>query len=218
VMAENYILCNGLHEEALIKGINGLVEMMAFSNDEEEPLPLDAYSDTWGAMALRTAVLAGLRIPDLQDHAVMAQEKVALLAERENRDIYASIPPLYTASEGALAALFLEDQELEPDEGITFPDKNDPDTLFALLEDPDFREPSFLFFIGTALCGDGGKLWQDWNGQVKEILIEEQKQDGSWLAGGDWPWIDGGDLYTTALHLLTLQVYYRYIKLEENCN
>ena len=31
-------------------------------------------------------------------------------------------------------------------------------------------------------------------------------------------WIDGGDIYTTALHLLTLQVYYRYIKLEENCN
>jgi hypothetical protein len=52
---------------------------------------------------------------------------------------------------------------------------------------------------------------------VKGLLLADQHRDGFWPAGGDWPWIDGGDIYTTSLNILTLQVYYRFIKLEENC-
>ncbi len=100
---------------------------------------------------------------------------------------------------------------------LPLPDWRKPETMFNLLEDPDYREPSFLFFIGTALCEDGRPFWSEWNRRVKKILLKEQDRKGYWAAGGDWPWIDGGDIYTTSLNILTLQVYYRFIKLEENC-
>ena len=60
---------------------------------------------------------------------------------------FAVQPPLYTASEKALGALFHEEEKSLGPHELPLPDRNDPDTLFALLDDPDFREPSFLFFI-----------------------------------------------------------------------
>jgi hypothetical protein len=191
--------------------------------DKEEsgsPPDLDPFMDSWAAMALKTATITGIEIQGLHEAAASAEEKVVRQAEEEiwqPPSVYASMP-LYSASEGALDALFHEEI---PEEGmdqdtLPLPNLNKPDTLFALLEDPDFREPSFLFFIGSALCEEGNTLWEPWNLKVKEILLSEQKHDGLWPAEGDWPWIDGGDIYTTCLHLLSLQVYYRYIKLGEN--
>jgi len=225
VLAENFIQSQGLNEDALTQGIKALMDMTSSSEKGRDLSEHDAYSDTWAAMALRTSVLTGIKISGLQDSVAKAEEKVALLARNEtqgNAHVTASLPPLCSASEGALTALFEEgkkgeEEELDPDM-LPFPDKGDPSTLFGFLDKPDFREPSFLFFTGTALCEDGGLIWHRWNERVKSILLDDQEQNGLWVVEGDWPWVDGGDIYTTALHLLTLQVYYRYIKLEENCN
>jgi hypothetical protein len=208
VLSENYILSSGLHEEALARGIEGLIRMTS------APSTADAYSNTWAAMALQTAVMTGIENTDLDRATRDVQGRVALLARKErgpSRNTLAYRPPICSASEEAVTALFREE------DGVPLPDARRPGTLFALLDEPDYREPSFLFFIGTALCENRDLLWDEWNRRVKTLLVDAQGSDGIWLAGGDWPWIDGGDLYTTALHLLTLQVYYRFIKLEENC-
>lgn len=220
-LAENYILCGGLNEKALTAGIESLIRLIAGTEEGDEGISLDAFSETWAAMALRTSVMTGLQIEGLREAAAAAEERVALLARRERRTgiaTAASKPPLYTASKVALDALFHEEERTIDSHELPLPDRNHPETLFALLDDADFREPSFLFFIGTALREEGGMMWDEWNRRVKAILTDEQQGDGLWLVEGDWPWIDGGDIYTTSLHLLTLQVYYRYIKLEENCN
>ena len=146
--------------------------------------------------------------------------RVALLAREETGGPSASgTPPVFSASIEAVDALFAPESAsgVRGPDSTPFPDRRRPETMFALLDDPALREPSFLFFIGTALCEESSKNWPEWNARVKEILLAGQDREGYWPAGGDWPFIDGGDIYTTALSILTLQVYYRFIKLEVNC-
>ena len=65
-----------------------------------------------------------------------------------------------------------------------------------------------------------GPQWDDWNRQMRRILIESQEKTG--CAAGSWdpnkpdpdPWGNqGGRLMVTSLSCLTLEVYYRYLPL-----
>lgn len=215
VLAENYMLSEGKNEDDLRLGINRLMSMAHRSTDDETH---QTFSDTWAAMALRTALLTGLDSDgDLAGVCRTVESRVELLAKEESSAGVAAsdVPPLCSAGMEAVDALFVPGEPGQ--DQIAFPDLRKPETLFNLLEDPDLCEPSFLFFVGTALCEKEQPVWAEWNRRVKEYLSDSQKTDGSWLAGGDWPWIDGGDIYTSSLSILTLQVYYRFIKLEENC-
>ena len=219
VLAENYLLSAGKNEDDLRLGISRLVSMAHRGSSDQD---YQTFADTWAAMALRTALMTGLDAGgDLRAVCQAVENRVALLAQAESSaGIGASaVPPLCSAGMEAVDALFASDELSHSldDESLSFPDLRKPQTLFNLLDDAALREPSFLFFVGTALCEKAQPIWSEWNRRVKTILIGDQETDGSWLAGGDWPWIDGGDVYTSSLSILTLQVYYRFIKLEENC-
>jgi hypothetical protein len=80
-----------------------------------------------------------------------------------------------------------------------------------------FRAQGNLYFwyYGTmALFRIGGADWERWNASMKNALLPAQEQDGSWrpisiyarYAGDD----EGDRSYTTAMCVLTLEVYYRY--------
>ena len=220
-LSENYILCGrDRHEGALERGIRALVAMSDPARDPEGLFR--GYGDAWAAMALRTASITGLHVPGLMEAAARAEERVARLAGKEidrggeGPGRVADLPPLCTATTLALEALFRQPAgPVKERDGVPFPDPARPASLYAFLDDPAYREPSFLFFTGTALCERDGAQWEPWNRKVKTLLLEEQEPNGLWPARGQWPWIDGGDLYTTVLDLLTLQVYYRYVRLEE---
>jgi len=221
VLAENYLLAGGRNEDELRLGVNRLISMISTLNPDQGH---GTYSDTWAAMALRTVLMAGLEGEEVRQVCRTVENRVTLLAREESDKhiVAARVPPLYTASLEAVDALFegqgLRQEEIEqPHDHTPFPDRHQPETMFALLDDEALREPSFLFFISTALCEESSAHWPAWNRRVKEILVGTQTLKGFWSTGGDWPWIDGGDVYTTALNILTLQVYYRFIKLEENC-
>jgi hypothetical protein len=62
------------------------------------------------------------------------------------------------------------------------------------------------YYITQAKFQKGGKDWDEWNTQFSRALIGGQAKDGHW-EGGD----HGGDVYTTALCCLMLEVYYRYL-------
>ncbi|HJT34042.1 MAG TPA: hypothetical protein VJ783_18495, partial [Pirellulales bacterium] len=74
----------------------------------------------------------------------------------------------------------------------------------------------YLWYNCTmAMFQAGGDPWKRWNGAMRDRLIALQVPGegcdrGSWIpqgdAYGDW----GGRIYTTALALLTLEVYYRF--------
>jgi len=58
--------------------------------------------------------------------------------------------------------------------------------------------------------------WKTWNAQMREQLIRAQIKSGP--AAGSWSVTDphgqsAGQIYQTALSVLTLEVYYRYLPL-----
>lgn len=89
-------------------------------------------------------------------------------------------------------------------------------TTYDLNErDKDF----YLWYNGTlAMYQAGGRNWARWNAVVRDILLRLQRIDGcergSWDPTSRWGQY-GGRVYSTALAVLTLEVYYRYAAHEE---
>ncbi len=61
----------------------------------------------------------------------------------------------------------------------------------------------------------GGEAWDNWNKIMRDQLVDTQIQKdddaGSWNPTGDHGSGPGGKLYQTALSVMTLEVYYRYM-------
>lgn len=78
----------------------------------------------------------------------------------------------------------------------------------------------YLWYNCTlAMFQAGGPDWERWNNSVRDHMIERQLH-GEACERGSWPpydqWSDrGGRVYSTALAVLTLEVYYRFQRLEE---
>ncbi|MFM7590293.1 MAG: hypothetical protein ACKO85_00725, partial [Isosphaeraceae bacterium] len=84
------------------------------------------------------------------------------------------------------------------------------------------RDPYNLYYwyYGTlAMYQQGGPDWEKWNGLVRDRIVKKQKTDGH--KSGSWDPDDsqwgtyGGRVYCTALATLTLEVYYRFLRLYE---
>jgi hypothetical protein len=75
---------------------------------------------------------------------------------------------------------------------------------------PDY----YLWYNCTlAMFQRGGRPWERWNDRVRDTLVKLQEhkgcQRGSWDPADLWG-AHGGRIYSTALAVLTLEVYYRY--------
>ncbi|NOY41908.1 MAG: terpene cyclase/mutase family protein [Planctomycetes bacterium] len=72
----------------------------------------------------------------------------------------------------------------------------------------------FNYYASQALYHTGGPGWERWNPRMREYLVNLQAssghESGSWYINENWS-DRGGRLYTTALAILTLEVYYRYM-------
>jgi hypothetical protein len=76
------------------------------------------------------------------------------------------------------------------------------------------RPDYYLWYNGTlAMFHAGGDDWKRWNRVVRDRVISLQKHEGcergSWPPDSRWGG-SGGRIYTTALAVLTLEVYYRF--------
>lgn len=72
------------------------------------------------------------------------------------------------------------------------------------------------YYAAMALHHFGGPEWKAWNVQLRQQLIRTQIKSGP--AAGSWSVTDphghsAGQIYQTALSVLTLEVYYRYLPL-----
>ena len=73
----------------------------------------------------------------------------------------------------------------------------------------------YFWYYGTlAMFRVGGDEWKRWNVAMKETLLPAQAEDGSWKPISIYAEYaqdtDRERVYTTALCVLTLEVYYRY--------
>jgi hypothetical protein len=82
--------------------------------------------------------------------------------------------------------------------------------------DPDGRgSDMYYWYYGSyAMYQMGGsRWWEPWNKAMKQAVVGSQRGDGdltgSWDPVGPWGFA-GGRVYSTALMVLCLQVYYRY--------
>ncbi len=78
-------------------------------------------------------------------------------------------------------------------------------------------QTSYFWYYGTlAMFQWGGREWRDWNEGLRAALLPLQRTDGH--AAGSWDPSDGyaragGRVYATALNVLNLEAYYRYLPL-----
>jgi hypothetical protein len=75
----------------------------------------------------------------------------------------------------------------------------------------------YWYYATLALYQHGGEPWSQWNSRVRDKLVGLQisrgHQTGSWEPDSSLYGSKGGRIYCTALAALTLEVYYRYLRL-----
>ncbi|MCZ7605803.1 MAG: terpene cyclase/mutase family protein [Planctomycetota bacterium] len=90
----------------------------------------------------------------------------------------------------------------------------------------------YWYYASLALYQVGGATWKSWEKSMSSVLLNSQRgyceadkkaglvskealdEHGSWDAVDAWG-SAGGRVYSTAINCLTLEVYYRYLRLEE---
>ncbi|MHC4136132.1 MAG: hypothetical protein ACYS0K_14225, partial [Planctomycetota bacterium] len=73
----------------------------------------------------------------------------------------------------------------------------------------------YWYYATLALFQTGGAYWRKWNENMKDAIVKNQHQKGSGSRTGSWDPIgvwgdDGGRVYSTAVLVMCLEVYYRY--------
>ncbi len=75
----------------------------------------------------------------------------------------------------------------------------------------------YWYYATLALFQEGGESWEAWNRPLIEVLLKLQVGDQHGSAAGSWDPLSfrasfGGRIYSTALSILCLEVYYRYAR------
>jgi len=83
-------------------------------------------------------------------------------------------------------------------------------------DDEGLTNDLYYWYYGSyAMYQMGGKHWKAWNNAMKKAVLESQDKEGSrkgsWVPNGPWGHA-GGRVYSTALCVLCLEVYFRYAK------
>ncbi|MCC7423687.1 MAG: hypothetical protein IT428_25755 [Planctomycetaceae bacterium] len=168
----------------------------------------------WQLMALKSAEIAGIRIPD-----DVRNRMVQFLKDRSRGDsnglagyrAESPVSPSMTAE-----ALFCKQmlgisrQNAQCREAVQY--------LLARLPKRSETDEYYWYYGTLAMYQYGGNAWTQWNDQLRELLLSEQETSGSaagsWEPRGTWSRY-GGRIYQTALNTLCLEVYYRFLPLHQ---
>lgn len=205
------------------KAIDFLVQSRTENGLGWRYMPKDRdYPDTsilgWAIMVLKSAKETGIEIPpDVREGANKWLEMVAE-GDHGGLAVYQPDPYHYPITETMTAEAWVCRQFL----GIGGPGPaSDEAATYLILHGPD-RAPFNLYYwyYGTlSMYQHGGPSWTRWNDRVRDQLVRRQVRGGH--ADGSWDPAEckdrydklGGRIYCTALAALTLEVYYRYLRL-----
>ena len=183
---------------------------------------------SWQVMALESARLGGLRVPqESLDNArtfLLNAWDGEMQAFRYNhspsrlRDRYPTLP---ASTPAALFALSLLGEDLSSGTfgpARAFLTERIPDVYEFQGERAFVFEGSanlyFWYYSSLALLRAGGKDWERWNTGLKKTLLPAQQEDGSWIPISIYAEYAADSnidrSYTTAMCVLSLEVYYRY--------
>jgi len=174
--------------------------------------PGDTSQLGWQLMALKSAELAGIPMPDVtQRGAVRFLESVRAGQHGGLASYRPGERPTRPMTAEALACRqFLG---LFPDYSLA---REAGDYLLAELPGQGAKNFYYWYYGTLAMFQLQGPHWERWNSSLRTTLVRSQRKSGP-LAGSwdtDTVWGSyGGRVYTTALGALCLEVYYRFLPL-----
>jgi hypothetical protein len=194
--------------------------------------PEDRFARTsvsaWQIMALESAKLSGLAIEDaVLDsaatylNAMFDEQQGYYLYNREPDRLRSSWRTLPASTPAAVFCLLLlghEASDYRLRAGLEYTVERRPRRYRSASDDAFVRRGEgnvYFWYYGSLACFlAGGDVWEDWNRALKEVLPAAQNPDGSWTPVGAYSrYADeaADDMsYTTAMIVLSLEVYYRY--------
>lgn len=169
----------------------------------------------WQLMALKSAEIAGINIPETARNRMIAFLRERSMGAEKGLAAYRPGDPITPAM--TAEALFCK-QIL----GIRRDNPQSTEAVQYLLRQPPKISDWNLYYwyYGTlAMYQYGGDEWDRWNLEMRDTIVTTQKTKGdlagSWDPVGPWgPY--GGRVYSTALATLCLEVYYRFLPLYEH--
>ncbi|HYF49557.1 MAG TPA: zf-HC2 domain-containing protein [Planctomycetota bacterium] len=201
---------------------------------------LDPTVTGWAVMALKAAKIAGFNVP--ADRVAKAMEGVkticsvdttkgdyghALTGYRARGGIAFGSKGYACTAAGMVIHMFLgvmDDGFVQAAAGTITQDDALPAWIFKPQDPATDHQNLYYWYYGTLGCFQvGGDPWKKWNQKLKDALLPTQckggpldgtpqDRDGSWDPDDVWgAW--GGRVYSTALGCLSLEVYYRYVRL-----
>jgi hypothetical protein len=186
--------------------------------------PGEAIGDTsilgWVVMALKSAREVGLRIPDQAGVNRGTRLWLDRVSTGQNRGL-----ARYQPAEPVTATMTAEAWVCRQFLGGGGPGASSTEAATYLLQhESDKGDTNFYYwYYGTlAMYQHGGQPWSRWNGRIRDRVVRLQRssghQAGSWDPDDSIYGARGGRIYCTTLAALTLEVYYRYLRLYEEPN
>jgi hypothetical protein len=159
-------------------------------------------------MALKSAYMAGLSVPSpVIDLANRYLDSVQLGKGAFYGYMMRAKTPTPTAV-GLLIRMYLGWNQDDPRlaRGVSF----------LMEEGPSKKDMYFNYYATQVMHHYGGEGWPKWNVQMRDYLIATQATTGH--ERGSWFFLEqhgvvGGRLYTTAVCIMILEVYYRHLPL-----
>ena len=165
----------------------------------------------WQVMALKSAQMAGLDVPELtMRKAIKFIDSVCAEGSDEGYGYVGKGSSKTMSSVGLLCRQYLQSwgpQNLRMIKGVENHIKK---------PGPQVRDMYYSYYATQVMHHFGGQSWNEWNKVMQKALLDEQDKStgpmsGSWNSAGASH--SAGRLMQTSLCLLTLEVYYRHLPL-----
>jgi hypothetical protein len=220
-LCEAYALTGDVRlKDPVERALGFLVRARARDGQSWRYSPGAAQGDTsilgWVVMALKSGKEVGIPIPaSVQSGTLGWLRRVSSGGDRGLASYLPGQPPTPTmTAEAWVCRQFL---------GVGGPSPASTEAADELLANGPGRPGRdgynlYYWYYGTlAMYQYGGAAWSRWNAQVRDQVVRRQRLDGH--RAGSWDPDDsdygarGGRIYCTALATLTLEVYYRFLRL-----
>ena len=163
----------------------------------------------WQLMALQSARTAGIQVP-VEAWELANAYLDTVQSEEGSQYAYQPFrrPTHVMTAEGLLCRMYLGwTKDYAPlEQGVKY-------LLQEHMPRDDGPNYYYWYYATQVMHHFGGKRWKAWNLSMRDILVEEQvkkgHEAGSWSPRGGHA-SQGGRLYSTALAVCTLEVYYRH--------
>ncbi len=188
----------------------------------------------WCVMALKSAKLGGIEIPSGTVEGVRK-----LIEKRTDRKtgelVYAEKKPgvnrkgLGLLAVGMACRFYLDMDDVDPLRAGAQRLHKSPPSWEKMEEAIKQAGPSgsfsteqnmYAWYYGTlAMFQMGGEYWQKWNATLQPMLLNRQAKSGhkkgSWTPEANYIGREGGRVFATAINVLNLEIYYRYLPMYE---